>query len=157
MGIGGFFRKLTGTTAEVRLAIGSAHRGGKVAVKVEVKVGPEAISAKRVYLTLTCSEQVDIPNYGLPIEVGGTKPVGSSHNHIHVRANERLFEKEFTLAPGRDLAAASQHTFEGEIELPAHVPPSLSGKYTSISWHAQAGIDTSMMDPGSAWHEIRVA
>jgi len=158
MGLFSAFRKLTGGTAEVAVAVTSAHRGTKSAVTVNVSVGPEAISAKRVYVKLRCSELVDIAKYDMPVE-SGTKPGAPAEKAkpIQVKADENLFEQEFTLASGQDLAAASQSKFTGEIEIPAHLPPSFVGKNSRIKWYALAGLSTSLTDPSSGWQEIAVA
>jgi hypothetical protein len=155
MGFFGVFRKLTGGTAEVAIAVVSPRRGGKAAVSVDVSVGPEAISTKRVYVKLRCVEQVDIPKYDLPVD-SAAKPA-ERPKPIQVKAEESLFEQEFPLASGQDLAAASQSKFKGEVEIPAHLPPSFVGKNSRIKWFALAGLSTSLTDPSSGWQEIAVA
>lgn len=156
MGWFGVVRKLTGGTAEVAIAVASARRGGKAAITVDVSVGPEAISTKRVYVKLRCGEVIDIPKYAITLETGA-KPLADNPKPIQVKAEESLFEQEFTLASGQDLAAETRSKFTGEIEIPAHLPPSFVGKNSRIKWLVLAGLSTSLTDPSSGWQEIAVA
>lgn len=156
MGIFGFVRKLTGTTADVTLTVGPARRGDKFTVKVDVKVGPDPISAKRVYVTLRCNELVDIPKYNLPAETAKPGTPALPPKSIAIKANESLFEQEFAITSGQELAANSEHRFDGEIELPAHLPPTYIGRHTNIRWYALAGLDTRMTDPSTEWQELPV-
>ncbi len=161
--LGGLWRKVTGGTADVTLTVGAARRSSKAPVTVDVAVGPDPISPKRVYVKLRCVEQVEIPKYALPkegddkAEPGKVAAPDAKPKTVDVKAEECLFEKEFVLGPGREMAAKSTHKFEGQIELPAHLPPSFNGKLARVKWTALAGLSTSINDPDSGWQEVSVA
>ena len=61
------------------------------------------------------------------------KQIYPSRN-VTVKKEEVIFEKEYTIITGQELPAGSHHKFTGNIEIPAHLPPSVKGKYAQIRW-----------------------
>lgn len=154
MGILGALKKVVGKTAEVEITVENAKRGGKAKVTVDVHVGSDAVKAKRVYVQLRSNEVIDLPRYNAPSQPGAS--AGSSST-IHVKADENVFNQEFVIAEGPDLPAGATSQFTGEIDIPANLLPSLTGKNVRIQWSALGGLDVAWAtDPSSGWKEISV-
>ena len=152
MSILGALRKVTGGAAQVEIAVENAVRGGKAKVTIDVKVGSEAVKAKRVYVNVRAQEIVDIPRYSAPSQPGAT----GSHT-IHVRADETVFSQEFVIADGQELAANTTAQFTGEIAIPSSALPSLIGQIVKVQWQASAGLDVAWStDPSSGWKDVIV-
>jgi hypothetical protein len=161
--IKGLWRKATGGTATVALSVGAARRSAKAPVTIDVAAKDEPVSVKRVYVMLRCVEEVEIPNYALPAEpsaaASGTSsapPTDNKPKTVNVKAQQNLFEKEFVLSPGVELAPNATRKFQGEVEIPSHLPPSFNGKFARVKWHVLAGLSTEGNDPDSGWQELPV-
>lgn len=145
-----------GREAAVSLQVGDAARGGKADVTVNMTVNRKSISLRRLFVTVRCKEIVDFP-YTVPEEKDSKGKVVTPAKSLRVTKEETLFEREFTIVAGQDLAANSHHTFKGGIEIPANLPPSMKGKNAQVRWEAFAGTDIpGIGDPASSWQEIAV-
>ena len=133
-----------------------AARGDKADVTVNMTVNRKSISLRRLFVTVRCKEIVDFP-YTVPEEKDSKGKVVTPAKSLRVTKEETLFEREFTIVAGQDLAANSHHTFKGGIEIPANLPPSMKGKNAQVRWEAFAGTDIpGIGDPASSWQEIAV-
>lgn len=131
-------------------------RGNKAPVTVNLTVAGSAVSMRRIYVKLRCSEQVDVSHHISEEKDDKGKLIYPSKS-INVTKSEVLYEKDFTLAAGQELAARSHHNFKGEIEIPPHLPPSFKGRYARVKWEAYAAADTTAwVDPATSWQEITV-
>ncbi|MEO2107880.1 MAG: hypothetical protein ABGZ36_19850, partial [Actinomycetota bacterium] len=87
----------------------------------------------------------------------GVDLMGDGDNErVDGRANERLHHQEFTIASGQQLGANQTGSFEGQIQLPAHLPPSARGRNAEFRWQVRARLDMKGNDPDSGWQMVEV-
>ena len=145
---------LTGGWADVAIDHGEGRRGEPLAVTVHVAVRSSAIEVSDVYLRLECHEIVEIDNHRVSDRDADG---GLEVDHVDIRRDERLFERRVSLARGVSMDAESQQAYETQIELPAHLPPTYTGRHARIRWRALAALDMKGNDPDSGWQEIPVS
>jgi hypothetical protein len=129
-------------------------------VTVNLSVSRNPISLRRLVVRVRGAEVIDFP-YTVPEEKDAKgKQIAPSRN-ITVKKEEVIFEREFTIVSGQELAANSHHKFTGAIEIPGNLPPSLKGRYSQIRW--QARVETDLpggvffgADPTSSWIDLNV-
>jgi hypothetical protein len=152
----GFFSKLkntlTGGWATVTVECeGAGKRGERLPFKVNVEVKDNPISVDRIYVELQCAETVEIDRYRT-LDQDDAGDV----DYVNVRHSEDLLEEKLVIADAQELAANGSFSFNGEIDIPAHLPPSYRGKNCAIKWLIYAGLDMTGNDPDSGWKEITV-
>ncbi len=135
-------------------------RGRPSEVAVNLSVSRNPISLRRLIVRVRGTEAIDMP-YTIPEEKDGKGKQVTAARNITVQRSEVIFEKEFTITTGQELAANSHHKFTGNIEIPAHLPPSLKSRFTQIKWEARAETDLPGgillgADPTSSWVELAV-
>ncbi len=135
-------------------------RGRPSEVTVNLSVSRNPISLRRLVVRVRGTEAVDMP-YTIPEEKDGKGKQITPARNITVQRSEVIFEKEFTITTGHELAANSHHKFTGDIEIPVHLPPSVKGRFAQIRWEARAETDLPGgilfgADPTSPWVELSV-
>jgi hypothetical protein len=142
--------------ATVSLVAPDLSRGQKAELTVNLTVANKPISLRRLYVKVRCREMLELA-HTLQEEKDGKGKVVYPSKQINVKREETVFEKEFTIVAGQDLAAGSHHTFKGEVELPSSLAPSFKGKFSQIKWEAAAFTDIpGWFDPASSWQEVMV-
>ena len=142
------------------LDVEEVMRGKDTAATVSMSVSTKPISLRRLSVRVRGTEMVNLP-YVVPEEKDAKgKQIYPSRN-VTVKKEEVIFEKEYTIITGQELPAGSHHKFTGNIEIPAHLPPSVKGKYAQIRWEARAETDLPGgfffgADPNSPWVELAV-
>jgi hypothetical protein len=172
----GFFsnlkNSLTGSWADVSVSVPSATRGESVPITVHVTVKDDAIDIEKVVVQVHCDEIVEIADYAATgastpataqtvvgsKQSGASAPPSTARNGttVDVKATESLFNQELQVAGAQQLAAGSQHTFEGSVALPAHLPPSLKGRNARFEWRVMASVAMRGNDPDSGWQTFEV-
>ncbi len=151
MGIFSKLRNLTGSWADVTVITEPGTRGESTSVMVQVSVRDEPIKVNRVYLTVRCVEEVNVP---------GVKQTGAQGNQmqpVNVSAREVLYDQEFTLATGVELDAGVLEAIEQSFEIPGQMPPSFTGRNARVVWQLRAGLDMTGNDPDSGWQDFNVS
>ena len=128
-----------GREAAVSLQVGDAARGDKADVTVNMTVNRKSISLRRLFVTVRCKEIVDFP-YTVPEEKDSKGKVVTPAKSLRVTKEEILFEREFTIVAGQDLAANSHHKFKGDIEIPGkpaavHEGQECAGQMGGLRWN----------------------
>jgi hypothetical protein len=145
-----------GSEATVSLKVGDVVRGEKTDLAVNITVNKKSLSLRRLFVTVRGKEIVDF-TYTVPEEKDSKGKQITPAKSLRVTKEEVLFEREFTIVAGQDLAPGSHHSFKGDIEIPADLPPSLKGKNVRIKWEAFAGTDIpGWFDPASSWQDVTV-
>ncbi len=147
----GLFSKLknsvTGGWATVTVECDdNSKRGERLLFKVTVEVKDEPINVERIYVALHCNETIELEDY----------LIASDSGYVNVTHSEDLLEERLVIANAQELAANGSFSFNGEIDIPAHLPPSYRGKNCAIKWLIYAGLDMTGNDPDSGWKEITV-
>lgn len=122
------------------LDAGDIVRGKDSPVTVNLSVSSKAISLRRLVVRVRGTESINLP-YVVPEEKDAKGKQVTPSRNLTVKKDEVIFEKEFAITSGHELPAGSHHKFSGTIEIPAHLPPSLKGKYAQIRWEARAETD----------------
>lgn len=146
----GLVNTMTGRWADVTMTMTPAVRGRKSAVTVNVNVRAEAITPTQVYVHLRCKEEIAIPDYKLPAEPN------QQPKSIKVSTETFVLDKKIAIAPAQQLAANSQRTYTGEVEIPADMPPTCKGKNAHFKWFVTAAIEMPVNNPDAGWQEIVV-
>ena len=135
-------------------------RGRPSEVTVSLSVSRNPISLRRLIVRVRGTEAIEMP-YTIPEEKDNKGKQVTPARNITVQRSEVIFEKEFTITTGQELAANSHHKFTGNVELPSHLPPSFKGRFAQIRWEARAETDLPGgillgADPTSSWIELSV-
>lgn len=146
--------------ANLSLDTKEVDRGQKSAVVVNLSVGKKAITLRRLSVRVRARELIDL-SHTIPEEKDANGKQIFPSRTVNVRKEEVIFDKEFTVVTGQELEAGSHHKFSGDIDLPAHLPPSFKGRLASIRWEASATADMpggwlGLFDPSTSWMEIAV-
>lgn len=129
-------------------------------VTVNLSVSRNPISLRRLIVRVRGAEVIDLP-YTVPEEKDTKGKQITPSRNITVKKEEVIFEKEFTIVSGQELAPNSHHKFTGDIEIPGHFPASFKGRFAQIRWQARAETDLPGgiffgLDPTSAWVDLNV-
>ena len=140
---------LTGSWANVNVRTGQQMRRGEPAgVAVDVQVKDSDITINGVIVEVSLQERVSL---------SGVQLMGDGDNErVDGQANERLHHQEFTIAAGQQLGANQSGSFEGQIQLPSHLPPSARGRNAEFRGQVRARLDMKGNDPDSGWQIIEV-
>jgi len=142
---------------EVSLNFPEAKRGSIVEVAVNVTVRKRPIQHRGAKVWLRCTEEVEIDSYQIPDKKDDKGNVLEKGKTISIKQTSVIFpEKEFTVAPGGELAGGTTHTLNGSVQLPANAPASFKGKYSRVKWEANAGLEMGFGSPSSGWREIDI-
>jgi hypothetical protein len=135
-------------------------RGRPSQVTVNLSVSRNPISLRRLVVKVRGAEVIDFL-YTVPEEKDAKGKQITPSRNITVKKEEVIFEREFTIVTGQELAPNSQHRFIGDIEVPDNLPPSVKGRYSQIRW--QARVETDLpggvffgADPTSSWIDLNV-
>ncbi|NNF58090.1 MAG: sporulation protein [Rhodothermaceae bacterium] len=148
---------LTGSWADVSLTAAPATRGDAILFNVHVSVKDEAIDIDKVVVQVRCTEMVEVKarqTTNRPSEVNGKTATRTSPTTV--RETETLFTQDITVAHAQQLAANAQQHFEATVQLPAHLPPTFTGRNARIEWKAMASVDMKGNDPDSGWQTFEV-
>lgn len=141
------------------LDAGEVARGSKSAVTVNLSVGQNAVTMRRLTVRVRGTELIELSHTISEEKDAKGKQVVPSRT-VNVRKEEVFFEREFTIVAGQELAGGSHHKLSGDIELPANLPPTVTAKYSRIKWEIRAETDMPGgflgMDPASSWQNIDV-
>jgi hypothetical protein len=154
---------ITGNWADVTISAPPATRGQTVPLTVNVSVKDAEIEFEKVVVEVTCAEIVEINNYspgpgaGAPQEASKavSTPAGSGAP-VNVHKTESLFAQTVNVAGPQKLDAGSQRSFEANVALPAHLPPSVRGRHARYEWKIRASVDMRGNDPDSGWQPLEV-
>ncbi len=162
----GFFSNLansiTGNWADVTVSAQPAARGQAAPFSVRVAVKNNEMEFEKIVVEVACAEIVEIPNYrdnggADTMHKGGvTVSSGGSGNQINVKTRESLFSQEVQVAGAGKLAAGAQQSYEGSVNLPANLPPSMRGRHARFEWQVRASIVMRGNDPDSGWQPFEV-
>jgi hypothetical protein len=141
-------KNLTGSWADVTLSVGeAARRGEPLPVRVGVTVKDADITVDSVIVEISCEEVVDV------------RRALSSHTSDTITTSEvreTLHTEQVVLATAQQLAGGSSGAFDGQLRLPAHVPPTVHGRNAEFRWQIRARLDMKGNDPDSGWQTIEV-
>lgn len=139
----GFFgdlkNKVTGGAAQVTVQMQAAKRGAATPVRVQA-VAKSNGKVASVYVLVRGTESASWK--------ADNQTVGNSH---------QSFDTKIVLAGAQDIVAGQTYTWDGQVELPANVHPSVSGKLIEHRWEVQAGLDMPGNDPDSGWQSFQVS
>lgn len=163
----GFFSNLansiTGNWADVTVSAQPAVRGQAAPFSVRVAVKSNDMQFDKIVVEVACAEIVEIPGYrddgsaSTPQKGSGvTVSSGGSGNTVNVRTRESLFSQEVQVSGAGQLAANAQQTYEGSVNLPANLPPSMRGRHARFEWQVRASIVMRGNDPDSGWQAFEV-
>src|SRR3954466_11632944 len=131
----GFFgdlkNKITGGAAQVTVQCGPVRRGQATPVKIQA-VAKANGKVNSVYLL-----------------VRGTESASWKANNETIGNSSVSFDTKIVVAGAQDIVAGQTYNWDGQIELPANVHASLSGKLIDHKWEVQAGLDMPGNDPDS--------
>ncbi len=152
---------LTGSWADVSVTATPATRGQSTTITVHVNVKDNAIEINKVTAKVQCIEIVEVHNVRTTSAVGSSSqakigqpsPPATSGT---AKATENLFDQEVPVAQAQQLAANSQQSFEATFQIPAHLPPSFTGRNARIEWKVMAAVDMKGNDPDSGWQVFEV-
>ena len=138
------FAQRAGGGATVGVEFGGEPRmGASVPVTVHVKVEDAPITPARIYVIVQGQETVELVH------------TDHEHGHMdrdHVRRVTTTFHEEITIQDGPlQLAANSQHAFEGEIQIPEQCESTYHGNHARHVWMISGGVDVPGNDPDSGW------
>ena len=112
--------------------LGEVGRGSKSAVTVNLSVGQNAVTMRRLTVRVRGTELIELSQTISEEKDAKGKQVVPSRT-VNVRKEEVFFEREFTIVAGQELAGGSHHKLSGDIELPANLfPPTVTAKYSRI-------------------------
>ena len=160
----GFFsdlkNNLTGNWADVSLTAAPATRGELASFAVHVNVKDEAIDINKVVVQVRCTEIVEVQTRQTanprPGQKNGGTATATRTSPTTVRETETLFSQDITVAHGQQLGANTQQSFEATVQIPAHLPPTFTGRNARIEWKAMASVDMKGNDPDSGWQPFEV-
>jgi len=162
----GFFsniaNSITGNWADVSVSAQPAARGEAAPFSVRVAVKSNEMEFEKIIVEVACAEIIEIPNYrdtgSNPVQHKGTGvSVGTGSGHqINVKTRESLFTQEIQVSGAGKLAANAQQTYEGSVNLPANLPPSMRGRHARFEWQVRASIAMRGNDPDSGWQPFEV-
>ena len=140
---------LTGSWANVNVRTApQLRRGEPASVAVDVQVKDNDITVNGVVVELSLQERVSL---------NGVDLMGDGDNErVDGQAIERLHHQEFTIAAGQHLGANQAGSFEGQVQLPTHLPPSARGRNAEFRWQVRARLDMKGNDPDSGWQVVEV-
>ena len=76
----------------------------------------------------------------------------------HTVSNTKVsYENKIQISGALELKEGQSYDFQGQIELPQNVNPTLRGSLINHVWEVQAGLDMPGNDPDSGWTAIDVA
>lgn len=146
----GFFSNLknavTGGAAEVRLHAEAGQRGQAVPVVVEATAKADA-QVNAVYVMVRAVEYAEVRD--------SDYADGHVRNEI-VRGQRISYETKIQLAGATALRSGQTYRWEGQLEIPDNVNPSLEGQMIRHVWQIQAGLDMKGNDPDSGWQTYEV-
>lgn len=137
---------LTGDWASVSLRVGEARRGAPVAVGVDVAVKEKDISVERLLVEVRCEEVVHVPNH---------HPAGADRPY-DVHQSTSLHTAEVVVSGPLQLAGGAQQSFEGQVPIPGHLPPTFTGRNARVEWSIRARLEMKGNDPDSDWTPLAV-
>lgn len=160
----GFFsniaNSITGNWADVSVSAQPAARGQAAPFSVRVAVKSNEMEFEKIVVEVACAEIIEIPNYrdgAMNNDAQkGTGFTASSGNQINVKTRESLFTQEIQVSGAGKLAANAQQTYEGSVNLPANLPPSMRGRHARFEWQVRASIVMRGNDPDSGWQPFEV-
>lgn len=139
----GFFKdlknKVTGGAATVRVNVPAARRGQGVAVQVQATAKADG-KVSSVYLL-----------------VRGTESAEWKSNNEKVSNEKVSFETRIQIAGAQEIKEGQTYNWEGILELPNNVHPTLRGSLINHVWEVQAGLDMPGNDPDSGWQSLEVS
>ena len=135
---------LTGDWATVTLRVGEARRGADLPVAVDVTVKENDISVDKVLVELRCSEVVNLNH------------TSTNGQPCHASESSSLHTAEVVVSGPLQLSGGAQQSFEGQVQLPGHLPPSFSGRHARIEWAVRARLEMKGNDPDSEWTTLSV-
>jgi hypothetical protein len=145
--------------SNISVDAGEAVRGGKSEVTVNLSVGRNTVTMRRLSVRVRGSEVIELSHTIAEEKDSKGKQVAPPRT-VNVRKEEVLFEREFTVVAGKELDGNSHHKFSGYVELPPNVPPSATGRYSRIKWEIRAETDMPGgflgADPTTSWQPIDV-
>jgi hypothetical protein len=147
-------KNLTGSWAEVQLTVGdTASRGGNLPVRVDVQVKDSDITVDKVIAELVCEEVIDVRG-----AMGSSWSASSGDSTSYPsESRESVHSHEVVLAAGQALSAGATMSFEGQLPIPAHAPPSARGRHSQFTWSVRGRLDMKGNDPDSGWQVVEVS
>ncbi|MEO0559270.1 MAG: hypothetical protein AAF170_13925 [Bacteroidota bacterium] len=160
----GFFsdlkKNLTGGWADLSLSIPSAARGEPLTATISFSVRDEPIDVSKITMKVRCQEIVSIPERSMPnrtTHTSGQDGHASSHRPSGpTSVTETLFTQEVVAAHARSFDSGASETFDLVVSIPAHLPPTLTGRNARYEWSAYASADMRGNDPDSGWVPFEV-
>lgn len=160
----GFFSNLansiTGNWADVTVSAQPASRGQSAPFSVRVAVKSNEMEFEKIIVEVACAEIIEIPNYRdtgtNDMQQKSTGVTVAGGHQINVKTRESLFTQEIQVSGAGKLAANAQQTYEGSVNLPANLPPSMRGRHARFEWQVRASIAMRGNDPDSGWQPFEV-
>jgi len=140
----GFFsdlkNKVTGGGATVRLQVSGVRRGAASPVQVQAQAKANG-KVSAVYILVRATETAS----------------WKGENNSTVSNSKVSYENKIQIGGAFELKEGQTYDFQGQIELPHNVNPTLNGSLINHTWEVQAGLDMPGNDPDSGWQKIDVA
>ena len=115
---------VTGSGAKVALKIDDPARGRPFTVTITAQTGETPCTVNKVYLYVRASEQVEIPNVEIAKRSGDTL---EAHRQT-LQHDETTYSEDIEVAPAMELQAERTYHWDAQVNLPAEVLPSFTGK-----------------------------
>ncbi|GAB5536562.1 MAG: hypothetical protein Rubg2KO_28110 [Rubricoccaceae bacterium] len=160
----GFFsdlkKNLTGGWADLSLSIQPGARGEQLSATISFSVRDEPVDVSKITMKVRCQEIVSIPERSMPnrpSQMHGQDNHTTSHRSTSpTTVTETLFTQEVVAAHARSFDSGASETFDLVVSIPAHLPPTLTGRNARYEWSAYASADMKGNDPDSGWVSFEV-
>lgn len=157
----GFFsdlkKNITGGWADLTMTTQPAERGGVARLTLHLSVKDDPIDVSKIEARVRCQEIVQVQTSRTTTTPGTNgAPPRTSTSPTTQSETETLFSQNVIVAPARTFEGGTQETFEVEVPLPTHAPPSLVGRNARFEWQAYASVDMKGNDPDTGWQTFEV-
>lgn len=132
------------------------------AAKVSIEYSPTtAVAGSPINVKVTVLASAEVKSKGIYIDLRAVEKVSvSKRDSIQLEHDLNLsfetFEQEFKIAEDFVIAKDETKVWEGSINIPPNVEPSLNGKYVSHDWELRGRVEAKGNDPDSGFKPIKV-
>ncbi len=141
-------RQFSGGNAKVSISIDGNAIKDSIKVRVKADIKEKTLAAKKIYLWVKSTEQINIPKDALPLNL-------TEHSSLGIKLSNDMYPKEeFILAENQTLKKEQSYTWDIDISLKEGAISSYKGMFASHEWLFYAGIEVKGNDPDSGWQKF---